>query len=179
MIRAVLRGPCPLWSELRNEEDRELLSRELGEMLGALDVVVTADEVHPVVAEAWGLPGRPVMCAINLGQLFALPLFMALYLRFEAGSSWAVAMASLGVARPWVITFMAVVAGDQTMVISGRFGMGMPTSTCLATASCTPFRIVASNAACSARSSPVSGSLRCWPSSPCATWSTRSCSASC
>ena len=29
-------------------------------------------EVHPVVAEAWGLPGRPVMCAINLGQLFAL-----------------------------------------------------------------------------------------------------------
>jgi phenylalanyl-tRNA synthetase beta chain len=29
-------------------------------------------EVHPVVAEAWGLPGRPVMSAINLGQLFAL-----------------------------------------------------------------------------------------------------------
>jgi len=49
MIRVVLRGPCPLWSELQNEEDRELLGRELREILGGLDVVVTADEVHPVV----------------------------------------------------------------------------------------------------------------------------------
>jgi phenylalanyl-tRNA synthetase beta chain len=29
-------------------------------------------EVHPAVAAAWGLPGRPVMAAINLPQLFAL-----------------------------------------------------------------------------------------------------------
>jgi phenylalanyl-tRNA synthetase beta chain len=29
-------------------------------------------EVHPRVAEAWGLPGRPVIAALNLGQLFAL-----------------------------------------------------------------------------------------------------------
>lgn len=29
-------------------------------------------EVHPAIAEAWGLPGRPVMAAINLPQLFAL-----------------------------------------------------------------------------------------------------------
>jgi phenylalanyl-tRNA synthetase beta chain len=29
-------------------------------------------EVHPRVAEAWGLPGRPVVAAINLGQLFEL-----------------------------------------------------------------------------------------------------------
>jgi phenylalanyl-tRNA synthetase beta chain len=29
-------------------------------------------ELHPRVAEAWGLPGRPVIAAINLGQLFAL-----------------------------------------------------------------------------------------------------------
>ncbi|MEP6470127.1 MAG: phenylalanine--tRNA ligase subunit beta [Chloroflexota bacterium] len=29
-------------------------------------------EVHPRVAEAWGLPGRPVIAAMNLGQLFAL-----------------------------------------------------------------------------------------------------------
>ena len=29
-------------------------------------------EVHPRVAEAWGLPGRPVIAAINLGQLLAL-----------------------------------------------------------------------------------------------------------
>lgn len=49
MIRVVLRGPCPLWSELRVEEDRDLLARELREILGALDVVVVADEVVPVV----------------------------------------------------------------------------------------------------------------------------------
>jgi phenylalanyl-tRNA synthetase beta chain len=29
-------------------------------------------EVHPRVAEAWGLPGRPVIASLNLGQLFAL-----------------------------------------------------------------------------------------------------------
>jgi phenylalanyl-tRNA synthetase beta chain len=29
-------------------------------------------EVHPRIAEAWGLPGQPVMAAISLGQLFAL-----------------------------------------------------------------------------------------------------------
>ena len=50
MVRVLLAGPCPLWSELRNEEDRELLSRELREILGALEVVVVADEVHPIVS---------------------------------------------------------------------------------------------------------------------------------
>jgi hypothetical protein len=35
---------------LRTEEDRALLSRELREILGALDVVVVADEVHPAIA---------------------------------------------------------------------------------------------------------------------------------
>jgi phenylalanyl-tRNA synthetase beta chain len=29
-------------------------------------------EVHPRVADAWDLPGRPVIAAVNLGQLFAL-----------------------------------------------------------------------------------------------------------
>jgi phenylalanyl-tRNA synthetase beta chain len=29
-------------------------------------------EVHPTVAAAWGLPGRPVVAAINLGQLLEL-----------------------------------------------------------------------------------------------------------
>jgi phenylalanyl-tRNA synthetase beta chain len=29
-------------------------------------------EVHPDVAREWGIPGRPVVAAINLGQLFAL-----------------------------------------------------------------------------------------------------------
>jgi len=48
MVRVALEGPCPLWTELRSEENRSLLGRELGEMLGALDVSVLADRVHPV-----------------------------------------------------------------------------------------------------------------------------------
>lgn len=50
MVRVVLSGPCPLWSELRTEEDREMLSRELAELLGALEVAVVADGVHPVLS---------------------------------------------------------------------------------------------------------------------------------
>ena len=50
VIRVILRGPCPLWSELRTEEDNELLARELREILGGLDVVVAADDVCPVVS---------------------------------------------------------------------------------------------------------------------------------
>ncbi|MCH7991626.1 MAG: DNA repair exonuclease [Gemmatimonadetes bacterium] len=49
MIRVVLSGPCPLWAELRTNDDRDLLARELGEILGALDVVVITDGVHPVI----------------------------------------------------------------------------------------------------------------------------------
>jgi DNA repair exonuclease SbcCD nuclease subunit len=49
MIRVVLAGPCPLWRELRREEDREALSGELVELLGALDVSVVHDAVHPVL----------------------------------------------------------------------------------------------------------------------------------
>lgn len=48
MVRVVLAGPCPLWTELRTEEDRSMLARELREILGALDVSVLADGVHPV-----------------------------------------------------------------------------------------------------------------------------------
>jgi DNA repair protein SbcD/Mre11 len=50
MLRVVLSGPCPLWPELRNEEDLDLLARELAELLGALEVSVVADAVHPVVS---------------------------------------------------------------------------------------------------------------------------------
>lgn len=49
MVRVVLSGPCPLWSELRTEEDRATLGRELRGVLGALDVLVVADTVHPVI----------------------------------------------------------------------------------------------------------------------------------
>lgn len=48
MVRVVLDGPCPLWTELRTEEDRRMLGSELREILGALDVTVLADGVHPV-----------------------------------------------------------------------------------------------------------------------------------
>jgi len=50
MVRVLLVGPCPLWKELREDENRDVLARELAEVLGALDVVVMAGRVHPVIA---------------------------------------------------------------------------------------------------------------------------------
>ena len=49
MVRVVLSGPCPLWSELRTPEDRNTLARELEGLLGALDVQIIAEGVHPVI----------------------------------------------------------------------------------------------------------------------------------
>ena len=49
MIRVVLSGACPLWAELRTEEDRDMLAGELRELLGGLEVVVVADEVVPAI----------------------------------------------------------------------------------------------------------------------------------
>jgi DNA repair exonuclease SbcCD nuclease subunit len=49
MARVTLTGPCRLWSELRADENRHLLARELGELLGALEVTVVTDGVHPVL----------------------------------------------------------------------------------------------------------------------------------
>lgn len=49
MARVILSGPCPLWSDLRAEEDRELLARELRELLGVLEVTVDTERVHPVL----------------------------------------------------------------------------------------------------------------------------------
>jgi exonuclease SbcD len=49
MVRVILAGGCPLWSELRTEEDRDLLARELREILAVLDVVVVTDQVTPVI----------------------------------------------------------------------------------------------------------------------------------
>ena len=50
MIRVALTGACPLWPELRTEEDRDLLADELADLLGALEVSVAADAVHPVLS---------------------------------------------------------------------------------------------------------------------------------
>lgn len=49
MVRVVLSGPSPLWSELRTIEDQEVLASELRAELGALEVAVVADAVHPVI----------------------------------------------------------------------------------------------------------------------------------
>lgn len=49
MLRIVLRGPCPLWAELRNRESLELLRDELRDLLGVLDVSVLTHGVHPVL----------------------------------------------------------------------------------------------------------------------------------
>jgi DNA repair protein SbcD/Mre11 len=49
MARVVLAGACPLWSELRTQEDLDLLADELRELLGALEVAIVADAVHPVL----------------------------------------------------------------------------------------------------------------------------------
>jgi DNA repair exonuclease SbcCD nuclease subunit len=50
MVRIILEGPTPLWKELRREEDRDTLAREIRELLGVLDVTVVAEAVHPVVS---------------------------------------------------------------------------------------------------------------------------------
>lgn len=50
MVRVVLAGPCPLWTELRSEEDRDHVASELRELLGVLEVTVSAEDVHPVLS---------------------------------------------------------------------------------------------------------------------------------
>ena len=49
MVRVTLEGPCPLWRELQQSENHDLLSRELRAILGALDVVLVAEGVHPPI----------------------------------------------------------------------------------------------------------------------------------
>jgi DNA repair protein SbcD/Mre11 len=49
MLRVILEGPCPLWRELRRDADVEVVSRELRELTGVLDVTVVGEGVHPVV----------------------------------------------------------------------------------------------------------------------------------
>jgi len=50
MVRVVLSGPCPLWSQLRSEEDNQHVAAELRELLGALEVTVSSEGVHPVLS---------------------------------------------------------------------------------------------------------------------------------
>lgn len=50
MVRVELSGPCPLWTELRSAEDRDHVASELRELLGVLEVTVSAEDVHPVLS---------------------------------------------------------------------------------------------------------------------------------
>jgi DNA repair exonuclease SbcCD nuclease subunit len=49
MVRVALSGASALWADLRIEENRDLLARELAEILGALEVHVSTEGVHPVL----------------------------------------------------------------------------------------------------------------------------------
>lgn len=50
MVRVRLRGATPLWQELGREDERRVVADELAGALDALDVVVEAPAVHPVVS---------------------------------------------------------------------------------------------------------------------------------
>jgi hypothetical protein len=47
IVRVRLGGPCPLWAELRQEEERNSLSSGLEAALGALRVEIRAEDTHP------------------------------------------------------------------------------------------------------------------------------------
>jgi phenylalanyl-tRNA synthetase beta chain len=73
-LHAGLGAPPPAWrAETPDELHPHLHPGRAGRMTdgGGRDYG-SVGEVHPRVAEAWGLPGRPVMAAVNLAQLFGL-----------------------------------------------------------------------------------------------------------
>jgi exonuclease SbcD len=49
VLRVILQGASPLWRELRRESDLAVVSSELRQLTGALDVTVQADGIHPVI----------------------------------------------------------------------------------------------------------------------------------
>ncbi|HEY7332362.1 MAG TPA: phenylalanine--tRNA ligase subunit beta [Candidatus Limnocylindria bacterium] len=73
-LHVALGAPPPSWrAETPEERHPHLHPGRAGCMVDvAGHAYGSAGEVHPAVAEAWGLPGRPVVAAINLPQLFAL-----------------------------------------------------------------------------------------------------------
>ena len=73
-LHAALGAPAPAWrAETPDELHPHLHPGRAGRVTDAAGRAYgSAGEVHPRVAEAWGLPGRPVMAAVNLGQLFGL-----------------------------------------------------------------------------------------------------------
>jgi phenylalanyl-tRNA synthetase beta chain len=73
-LHAALGVPEPAFrAETAEELHPHLHPGRAGRMVDAAGASYgSLGEVHPRVAEAWGLPGRPVIAAINLGQLLAM-----------------------------------------------------------------------------------------------------------
>jgi len=73
-LHEALGAPPPSWqAETADERHPHLHPGRAGRMVDASGRAYgSAGEVHPRVAEAWGLSGRPVIAAINLPQLFAI-----------------------------------------------------------------------------------------------------------
>jgi DNA repair exonuclease SbcCD nuclease subunit len=121
MVRVALDGACPLWRELQQEENRDLVAGELKELLGALDVDLLADGLHPpidldehvgrtdVLGEALGLAEEVRMgkasLAIDPGELAGFtsgdPDAVQAYVRdLLDGADGEIAARMLGLARP-------------------------------------------------------------------------------
>jgi phenylalanyl-tRNA synthetase beta chain len=73
-LHAALGAPPPAWgAETPEELHPHLHPGRAGRMTDAGGRAYgSVGEVHPRVAEAWGLSGRPVMAVVNLSQLFGL-----------------------------------------------------------------------------------------------------------
>jgi phenylalanyl-tRNA synthetase beta chain len=73
-LHEALGAPLPRFRpETEEERHPHLHPGRAGRMAtGAGHDYGSIGEVHPTVATAWGLPGRPVMAAVNLAQLFSL-----------------------------------------------------------------------------------------------------------
>ena len=73
-LHEALGAPAPSWqAESAEERHPHLHPGRAGRMTDPSGRAYgSVGEVHPQVAEAWGIPGRPLVAAINLPQLFAL-----------------------------------------------------------------------------------------------------------
>jgi phenylalanyl-tRNA synthetase beta chain len=73
-VHEALGAPPPSWrGETPEERHPHLHPGRAGRIVDASGRAYgSIGEVHPRVAEAWGLPGRPVVAAVHLAQLLAL-----------------------------------------------------------------------------------------------------------
>ncbi len=73
-LHEALGAPLPAYrAETADERHPHLHPGRAGRIIGSDGRAYgSVGELHPLVAQAWGLPGRPCMAAINLPQLIAL-----------------------------------------------------------------------------------------------------------